>query len=128
MKFDSTNNTVTSTQTSTQNMFAMLDLYFKPVDLSQTNYSLLPHPIAGVSLAKQPLHKILVGGAIGFYFAEVYAGALLVKQQSLNGLTTGSAATPQQVAATSQYSYKTQFTVGINLPVRSIVNSMKPKK
>jgi hypothetical protein len=128
LRFDSANNTVTPTQTSTQNMFAVLDLYFKPVDLSQTNYSLIPHPIAGVSLAKQPLHKILVGGAIGFYFAEVYAGALFVKQQSLSGLTTGSSATPQQVAAASRYSFDHQFTVGINLPVRSIMNSMKPKK
>lgn len=128
LKFDSTNNTATPIQTSTQNIFALLDLYPKPVDLSQTSYSFIPHPIAGVSMAQQPLHKILVGGAIGLYYAEVYVGALFVKQQNLNGLTTGDVATPGQVAAASHYKYKTQFTVGINLPVRSIVNSLKSKK
>lgn len=128
VKFDSTNNTATTTQTSTQNMFGVLNVYLKPVDLSQTSYSFIPHPIAGVSLAKQPLHKILIGGAFGFYFAEVYAGVLFVKQQSLNGITIGSPATPQQVAAASKFNYETQFTVGINLPVRNIVNAIKAKK
>jgi len=128
LKFDSTNNTVAPTQTSTQNMFAVLDIYLKPVDLSGTTYSLVPHPLVGVSMAKQPLHKILVGGAVGFHFVEVYAGALFVKQQSLTGVSTGSPATPPQVAAASKFGYETQFTVGINLPVRSIVNALKSTK
>jgi hypothetical protein len=128
LKFDSTNNTVAPTQTSTQNMFAVLDIYLKPIDLSGTTYSLIPHPLVGVSMAKQPLHKILVGGAVGFHFVEVYAGALFAKQQSLTGLSTGSPATPPQVAAASKFGYETQFSVGINLPVRSIVNALKSTK
>jgi hypothetical protein len=76
-------------------------------------------------MASQPLNKILVGGALGLHYAEFYAGALFVKQQSLSGLQVGSTATPQQLSSASTFNFKTQFTVGINLPVRAAIQAFK---
>lgn len=128
LKFDSTNGTVTPSKISTTNAFGLLDVYLPPVDLAGKSYNYIPHPIAGVALTGQPLHKVLVGGAIGLHYAEFYAGALFVKQQQLTGLQTGSPATPPQVAAASHFSYKTQFNVGINLPVRAMIDALKNTK
>jgi len=125
LQVDSTNNTVTPTKIATTNAFALLNFYLPPADLAATQYSLIPHPIAGVALSGQPLHKILVGGAIGLHYAQLYAGALFVKQQHLNGLQTGSSATPDQVAAASRFRYDAQFTVGINLPLRAAIDALK---
>lgn len=125
LKFDTTNNVVTPTQTSTTNAFALIDLYYPKVDLTGTSYSYIPHPIVGVAMASQPLHKILVGGAIGLHYAEFYAGAMFVKQQTLSGLQSGSPATPQQLSAASAFNFKTQFTVGLNLPIRAAIQALK---
>jgi hypothetical protein len=129
VKFDTTNNVVTPTQTSTTNAFALLNFYYPPIDLASSTNSLnlIPHPIAGVAMAKQPLHKILVGGAIGVSYVELYAGALLVKQQKLTGLQTGNTATPSQLAAASHGAYETQFSIGINVPVRALIAASKKK-
>ncbi|WP_433971869.1 hypothetical protein [Tunturiibacter lichenicola] len=125
LQYTSSNNTVVPTQISKQNVFAALDLYFPPIDLAGSNYSLIPHPIVGVSMASQPLHSILVGGAIGFSFAEVYVANDFVKQQLLNGVTSGGAATPAQLAAASKYSFTSQFTIGINLPIKAAVSALQ---
>jgi hypothetical protein len=76
-------------------------------------------------MASQPLHSILVGGAIGFNFAELFAGADFVKQQSLNGLSSGSPATPPQLSSATSNKFKAQFTVGINLPVKAAAATIK---
>lgn len=125
LQFDSTNSTVTPSKIATTNAFGVLNLYLPSVDLKGTSYSYIPHPIAGVALSHQPLHKILIGGAVGLHYAQLYAGALLVKQQHLAGLQTGSPATSSQVASASHYEYDTQFTVGINLPVRTAIDALK---
>ena len=125
LQYTSSNNTVVPKQISKQNVFAALDFYLPPVDLAGTTYSFIPHPMAGVSLASQPLHSILVGGAIGLSFAELFAGADFVKQQSLTGVSSGGPATPSQLSAATSYKYKAQFLVGINLPVKAAASAMK---
>ena len=76
-------------------------------------------------MASQPLHSILVGGAIGLKFAEVFVAADFVKQQQLHGLSSGSPATPGELNAATRLGYKPQFTVGINIPVKAAASALK---
>ena len=113
LQYSSTSNTVTASKINKSDLFAVADFYPIPVNLSATNASLIPAFFGGVAMNSQPLHSLIFGASVGIRLAQVYAGALLVKQQNLNGLSAGSSASPSQVASASSYSYKPQFTVGI---------------
>jgi len=125
LQYVSSNDTVVPTKIAKQNLFAIADFYLPPIDLAGTTYSMIPHPIAGVSMASQPLHSFIVGGAIGLHFAEVFVASDWVKQQSLTGLSSGSPATQQQLSAATSYKYKAQFVVGINLPVKAAYSALQ---
>lgn len=127
LQYMSSNNTVVPTKIAKQNVFAVADFYLPPIDLAGTTYSMIPHPIGGVSMASQPLHSFIVGGAIGLHFAEVFVASDFVKQQSLNGLASGSSATQQQLSAATSLKYKAQFLVGINLPVKAAYTALQKK-
>lgn len=128
LQYTSSNDTVVPTKITKQNVFAVADLYLPPIDLAGTTYSMIPHPIIGVSMASQPLHSILVGGAVGLHFAEIYVGSDFVKQQTLSGLSSGSAATPQQLSSATSNKFKAQFVVGINLPVKAAYSALTKTK
>jgi hypothetical protein len=123
LQYSSTNNSVTTSQVNKNNVFAVVDLYFPPKDLVGMNYSFIPHPLLGVSMASKPLQSLLFGGAIGLSFGELYVGANLIKQQQVSGLTAGSTATPQQLAAATSKGFQAHFTIGINISVKSAFNA-----
>ena len=125
LQYSSTANTVTATQINKQSLFATVDLYLPPANLSATAYSLIPHPFAGVAMDSQPLHSLLFGGAVGLHLAEVYVGALLIKQQELSGLSSGASATPGQVSSATTYGYKASLSVGIKISISSGVKAFK---
>jgi hypothetical protein len=104
--------------------FAVIDGYLTREDVSSSNWTKFPHPLAGVGVASQPLHKILVAGAWGPRFAELYLGAMFVKQPKRS---TGSACSSSNSAGviTGQYQYCSQFAVGINFPVSAIASTVK---
>jgi hypothetical protein len=122
-----TNGTATPVNVNDLSVFMVVDGYFKPVDVKSSNWTNLPHPLAGVAFAKQPLSKILVAGAWGPRFAELYLGAMFVKQPKRTSGNSCSGSNTSGVV-TGSYQYCTQFSIGINLPVSGIASALsKPK-
>jgi hypothetical protein len=128
LQYSSTANTVTSTQINKQSLYAVFDWYIPKADLSATGYSLMPHPFAGVGMTSQPLHSFIFGASIGLHLAEVYAGALLLKQQELSGLAAGGTGTAAQVTGATSYGYKASFSVGIKISIGTAVKSLANSK
>lgn len=126
LKLDSTSGTATPANVNSVNVFAVLDGYFRPVDVKGSGFNAIPHPIAGVAFAKQPLSKILIGGAWGPKASELYLGAMFVKQQELSG--TNSCGNPSGMAFTGRSHYCAQFTIGINLSVSAIASKLGAPK
>jgi hypothetical protein len=126
IKLDTTSGTATPANVNSQNVFAILDGYFPPIDVKGSGFRAIPHPITGVAFAKQPLSKILVGGAWGPHASEVYLGAMFVKQQELSGNT--SCSHPSGASLTGSSHYCAQFTIGINLSVSAIAKQLGAPK
>jgi hypothetical protein len=126
IKLDSTSGVATPAQVDSTNVFAVFDGYFKPIDVKGSGFTQIPHPIAGVAFAKQPLNKILVGGAWGPHAAELYMGALFVKQPEMSGSSSCSKPTGSTLTGNSHYC--TQFTIGINVPVSAIASKLGAPK
>lgn len=128
LQFDTTNNTVTSKEVDKQNIFALFNLYLPPKDIKGTSYSWIPHFVGGVAIAKQPLKKFMLGAGFGPHFANFYVGALFTEEKKLATLAEGSTATPGQLNADIRKSFKPQFTFGINIPVRAVLETMNKDK
>jgi hypothetical protein len=126
LKLDSTSGTATPAKVSSTNVFAVLDGYLKPVDVKGNGFTAIPHPIAGIAFAKQPLSKLLVGGAWGPHVSEIYLGAMFVKQQEFVGSSSCSVRTGSALAAKTHYC--PQFTIGINLSVSAIASKLGAPK
>lgn len=126
LKLDSTSGTATPANVNGQNVFSVFDFYVRPVDVKGSGFMAYPHPIAGVAFAKQPLHKILLGGAWGPKASEIYAGALFVKQPDISG--SNSCSNPSGTSFTGGGHWCTQFSVGINLSVSAIASKLGAPK
>jgi hypothetical protein len=83
-------------------------------------HSWVPHFIGGVAIAKQPQNKILIGASFGPRFANFYLGSLFVKQEE--------AVTQDGSDTIVRKHYRSQFSFGLNLPVRGIIEALKPKE
>jgi hypothetical protein len=123
-QFNNSNNTVTSSQTDKRNVFTVLDLYPFKKDVKNSGFDWHPYALAGVGVASQPLHRILVAAGWGPRFAQFYAGVIFAKQEALQSLAPGSPATPAQTAADVKMRYKAQFSFGINLTVRDVFKNL----
>jgi hypothetical protein len=128
LNFDSVGNTVSAKKVDKQNVYALFNYYFRPVDVKEPSFSLIPYFVGGVALAKQPLHRILVGAGFGPRFANFYIGALWVKQQEPTTLKEGDMANPTQLNSDLRSKYKAQVTFGINVPVRGVMDAFKKKE
>ncbi len=126
LKLDTTSGTATPAKVNSENVFAVLDGYFRPVDVKGSAFNAIPHPIAGVAFAKRPLSKILIGGAWGPKASELYMGAMFVKQPTLSGNT--SCSNPSGTSLTGKSHYCAQFTIGINLSVSAIASKLGAPK
>jgi len=103
-------------------------LYPYPVDLANSKFNFIPGFFSGVAMNSQPLHSLIFGGSVGLNLAQVYVGALLIKQQQLNGLSTGSSATSAQIAAATTYVYKPSFSVGIKISIKAAAAAISGSK
>jgi Fibronectin type III domain len=128
LQFSSTANTVTASQINKTDLFAVADFYPYPVDLANNKFNFIPGIFGGVAMNSQPLHSLLFGGSVGLKLVQVYAGALLIKQQQLNGLSTGSSATAAQVASATTFAYKPSFSIGIKISVKAAAAAITGSK
>jgi hypothetical protein len=126
LKLDTTSGTATPAKVNSENVFAVLDGYLRPVDVKGSAFNAIPHPIAGVAFAKQPLSKILIGGAWGPKASELYMGAMFVKQPGLSA--NSSCSNPSGTSLTGKSHYCAQFTIGINLSVSAIASKLGAPK
>jgi hypothetical protein len=119
LSYSSTDNTVTATSLSRQNLFAVADFFIPKVDLKiPLALHYIPHPFGGVAISGKPLHNLLFGLSMGTSIVEIYAGAQLVKTQNLgNGLSTGSGASQGQVSAATTYSFVPSASFGIKVSI-----------
>lgn len=128
LEYSSSGNTVTASQINKNDLFAAIDVYPYPVDLVNNKFNFIPGFFAGVALNSQPLHSLIFGGSVGLKLAQVYVGALLIKQQQLTGLSTGSSATPTQVNSAISYSYEPSFSVGIKISIKAAAAAISGSK
>jgi hypothetical protein len=112
-----------------QDVLAVVDGYlpYLGLDPSKNVLEHWPHPLAGVGIASQPLHKILVGGAWGPSFSEIYMGVLFVKQPIFPNSNSCSSTPDTTPAPATAYHFCKQFSIGLNLQVSSILDKLTKK-
>jgi hypothetical protein len=128
LQYSSSANTVTASQINKTDLFAVADFYPYPVDLANNKFNFIPGFFAGVAMNSQPLHSLIFGGSVGLKLVQVYAGALLIKQQQLNGLSPGSSATGAQVTSATSYVYKPSFSMGIKISIKAAAAAISGSK
>lgn len=111
-----------------QNLLAFVNLFIKPKDLKDTKSGLFPRGLIGLAIGRRPLDRIFFGGGIGINKAQFFAGLMLNKVQSPMTLASGGKATPSQLRSDLRGHYDKKFLVGLNLPVRQVVDALKTKK
>lgn len=87
--------------------FALVNLFFKPVDLKTPTLNTLPHALVGVGLEKRPLDRFFIGGGWGPVYANFFAGVAF-KRVEAQGKTT----------------YPREVTFGVNVPVLTITKRL----
>ncbi len=128
LQYGSTAGTVTASQINKTALFAVADFYPYPVDLANNRFNFIPSFFAGVAMNSQPLHSLIFGCSVGSKLAQVYVGALLIKQQQLNGLLTGSSGTAGQVTSATTYTYKPSFNIGIKISIKAAAAAISGSK
>jgi hypothetical protein len=128
LQYSADTGTVSAKTIDKQNLFAFVNLFFKPVDLKDTKSGLIPRALIGVAINSQPLNRVFFGGGIGINKVQLFAGLVLNKVQSPATLKSGGAATPSQLNSDLQGRYDKKFLMGLNLPVRQVVDALKAKK
>jgi hypothetical protein len=128
LQYSSTSGTVTASQINKSDLYAVFDWYPYPLDLKNSKFNYIPGVFAGVAMNSQPLHSLIFGTSIGTKFAQFYAGALLLKQQDLSGLSTGSSASSAQVSNATSYVFKPQFSVGIKISISAAAAALTSAK
>lgn len=127
LQYTDANGTIVPAMVDKRNIFGLVNLYFKPIDVKGTGFSKWPHLVAGVAIDSTPLKNILVGVGYGPALANFYAGALLNTDRAPSGLACG--ATPSAGQAQGPLPHRTcaQFSFGLNLGVGAVVNALKGK-
>jgi hypothetical protein len=131
VQYQTASNTFVPVNTNSLNAFLAVDGFFPASDVKSQNWTRYPHPLAGVAFAKQPLSKILLAGAWGPSFSELYIGAAWVKQprvalgsNSCRASAGSSTTTPNSFGS----HYCLQLSIGLNLSVTSIANKLGAPK
>lgn len=127
LEFNAQDGTVRPKEIDKQKLFAFFNFYLKPIDTKGTQVEPWPHPIVGLALSKKPLDRIFVGGGWGLNKIDFFAGVAFNKTQSPATLPQGAAATQSQLESDLKTKYQAKFVVGLNVPVRQILDKLKAK-
>lgn len=128
LQYNNTNNTIIAAKVDQQNIFGLLNVYFRPIDIKGTGFSKWPHLVAGVAIDSNPLKKALVGVGYGPALANIYVGAALVTDRAPSGVDCGQKPPTSQAQVALPYRTCAQFSVGLNVGVGAVVSALKSTK
>lgn len=127
VQYQATGNVFSPTNTSSAATWFAVDFFFPASDVKSQTWTRYPHPLAGVAFAKQPLHNILLAGAWGPSFSEVFMGVAWVNQPRVGPGSNSCSATNGSAAPTTNSfgsHFCPQFTIGLNMAVTAISNKL----
>lgn len=127
LSYDTSNNTVTARTVTKQNLFAVADISL-PFDTKKAQYQLIPVLLYGVPITGKPLDRHLLALAIGLNKLQVFAGITFNRTNVPRTLAAGQTATPNQLNSDLHDRWVRKLSVGINLPVGTVVNLLKGSK
>lgn len=128
LQFDASDNTVRSRNTDRQHVYAFMNIFVKPVDTKGVKVNNFPHFMVGVPISGKPLDSPFVGVGYGFNKIQVFTGAVFNRQRRPSTLTTGDTATQNQLESDLKNVYKPKFMVGLNFPLKQIIDALSKKK
>jgi hypothetical protein len=111
-----------------QSLTAFLNLHLIPVDTKAMRWRLFPSLLLGTSLSSRPLDRLVTALAIGTSAAQLYAGVAFERVDQPQTLATGAPATEAVLQSDLRSRYKRNFIVGLNVPVRQIVDRLAAQK
>jgi hypothetical protein len=71
---------------------------------------------------------MLFGVSGGLHLVEVYVGALLIKQQQLNGLSAGGSATTTALSNATSNGFQASLSVGIKISIPNALTLLGKSK
>jgi hypothetical protein len=128
LKFDASDNTVRSKNTDKQHVYAFMNIFVKPVDTKGVTVNSFPHFMVGVPITGKPLDSPFVGMGYGFNKIQVFTGVVINREKRPSTLMTGDTATQNQLESDFKYVYKPRFMVGLNFPLKQIIDALSSKK
>ncbi len=131
VQYQDNTGTFSPVKVDSTNAFMAIDGFYPAVDVKSNNWTRWPHPLTGVAFAKRPLSKILLAGAWGPYFSEVYAGWAWIKQPRVAAGSNSCKASGGMTASASNpfgEHYCGQFSIGLNLTVTGIASKLGSPK
>jgi hypothetical protein len=128
LSFNASDNTVRSSKTDRQHLYAFMNIFLKPIDTKGLKVNSTPHLMFGLPITGKPLDSPFVGGGYGFNKIQVFAGVVFNRERRPSTLSTGAAATQGQLESDLRPKYKPKFMMGLNFPVKQIVDALSSKK
>lgn len=128
LEFSAENNTVGARKIDKQKLYAFLNIFPVPIDTKGLELNRVPHLVVGVPITGKPLDNPFIGVGYGFNKVQFFVGTVFNRVREPQTLSTGAAATPAQLEADLRPRYRSKFMMGINMPVRQVIDALKPKK
>ena len=128
LSFNAQDGTVRPKEIDRQKLFAMFNIFFRPIDTKDLHSSRFPHFMAGVALSKKPLDRVFAGAGYGLNKVQVFAGVAFNRVAVPQTLSSGASASQSQLEADLRQKYSPKFVFGLNLPVRQVVDALKANK
>lgn len=128
LEFDASDNTVRSKNTDKQHLYAFMNIFVKPVDTKGVTVNSFPHFMVGVPITGKPLDSPFVGIGYGFNKIQIFTGVVINREKRPSTLMMGDMATQNQLESDFKYVYKPKFMVGLNFPLKQIIDALSSKK
>ena len=131
VQYSSSAGTVEAKQVEKQNAYAMFNLMPWPVDIKDPKSNLVPRILLGFPLGGDPWSKLFAGCGIGLpkYMAgsQFFAGVVFNRVSMPSTLTAGASASEAELQNNSRLQMEKKLVVGINVPVKSIMDKLLNK-
>jgi len=131
VQYSSSAGTVEAKQVEKQNAYAMFNLMPWPVDIKDPKSNLVPRILLGFPLGGDPWSKLFAGCGIGLpkYMAgsQFFVGVVFNRVSMPSTLTAGASASEAELQNNSRLQMEKKLVVGINVPVKSIMDKLLNK-